>query len=43
MANSDEVSDMAVTWLDKTELTGWLSTDLCHPENNTLSTYICTI
>ena len=27
-ANSDEVLDMAVTWLDKTPLTSWVSTDL---------------
>ena len=27
-AYSDEELDMAVTWLDKTPLTGWVSTDL---------------
>ena len=30
-ANSDDVLDMAVTWLDKTPLTGRVPTDLCHP------------
>ena len=33
IANSGEVLDMAVTWLDITPLTGWKSMDLRYPGN----------
>ena len=38
MAYSDEELDIAVTWLDKIPLTGWVPTDLCHPRD----IYMCT-